>query len=146
MRILLAALCLLALAACTPREYHRAASRPLPASADALACAAGELARLGYAIHDREPDSGRLYARRPRPRREGDRYPRSDWLDIQVTGEGTTRTLVISAATLEGGDSGVAPRFRYPLPQAEADRDAILDTCAVPGSGIISSRRRALRT
>ena len=133
MRILCATLGLLALAACTPREYHRAATRPLPASAsaDALACAAGELARLGYAIHDRDPDSGRLYARRPRPRREGDRYPRSDWLDIAVTGAGPTRTLVISAATLEGGDSGVAPRFRAPIPQAEADRDAILDACGV---------------
>jgi hypothetical protein len=134
MRILATALCLLALAACTPREYHRAASRPLPPSADALACAAGELARLGYAIHDRDPDSGRLYARRPRPRRDGDRYPRSDWLDIEVTGAGSTRTLTISAATLEGGDSGVAPRFRAPLPQAEADRDAILDACADPRS------------
>jgi hypothetical protein len=38
--------------------------------------------------------------------------------------------VVISAATLEGGDGSVAPRFRYPLPQAEADRDAILDACA----------------
>jgi len=134
MRILPTALCLLALAACTPREYHRVASRPLPPSADALSCAARELARLGYAIHDRDPDSGRLYARRPRPRLAGDRYPRNDWLDIEVTGAGSTRTLVISAATLEGGDSGVAPRFRAPLPQAEADRDAILDACAGPGS------------
>ena len=132
MRILAAALCLLALAACTPREDHRAASRPLPASADALSCAAGELARLGYAIHDRDPDSGRLYARRARPRRDGDRYPHNDWLDVEVTGTGAARTLVVSAATLEGGEGGVAPRFRAPLPQAEADRDAILDACAGP--------------
>jgi hypothetical protein len=132
MRILSAALCLLALGACTPREYHRAATRPLPASADALACAAGELARLGYAIHDRDPDSGRLYARRTRPRGEGDRFPRHDWLDVQVTGTGSARTLSISAATLEGGEGGVAPRYRYPLPQGEADRDAILDACAGP--------------
>ena len=134
MRILSAAACTLALAACTPREYHRAATRPLPASVDALSCAAGELARLGYAIHDRDPDSGRLYARRPRPRRQGDRYPRSDWLDVEVTGAGPVRTLVVSAATLEGGDGGVAPRFRAPLPQAEADRDAILDACAAPAA------------
>jgi hypothetical protein len=49
-------------------------------------------------------------------------------LDVKVTGAGTARTLVISAATLEGG--GVAPRFRAPLPQAEADRDTMLDACA----------------
>ena len=134
MRTLPSALLLLALAACAPREYHRGATRPLPASADdALRCAAGELARLGYAIHDRDPDSGRLYARRPRPRAERDRYPRSDWLDVEVTGSGAARALSVSAATLEGGDGGVAPRFRAPVPRAEADRDAILDVCAGPG-------------
>lgn len=129
MRIL-PALCLLALAACAPRDYHRAAARPLADSADALSCAARELARLGYTIHDRDPDSGRLYARRQRPRAEGDRFPRSDWLDVEVTGSGAARVLSVSAATLEGGDSGVAPRFRAPVPRAEADRDAILDACA----------------
>jgi hypothetical protein len=134
MRILSAAACTLVLAACTPREYHRAAARPLPPSVDALSCAAGELARLGYAIHDRDPDAGRIYARRPRPRGAGDRYPRSDWLHVEVTGAGAARTLVISAATLEGGDGGVAPRFRDPLPQAESDRDAILDACAAPAA------------
>ena len=134
MRILPSALLLLALAACAPREYHRGAARPLPASADALGCAAGELARLGYRIHDRDPDSGRLYARRQRPRAPGDRYPRSDWLDIEVTGSGAARTLSVSAATLEGGDGGVAPRFRAPVPRAEADRDAILAACAGEGS------------
>lgn len=134
MRILPPALFLLAVAACAPREYHRAAARPLSASADGLACAARELARLGYTIQDRDPDSRRLYARRARPRLEGDRYGRSDWLDIEVTGAGSARTLLISAATLEGGEGGVAPRFRSPVPQAEADRDAILDACAGPGS------------
>lgn len=132
MRIPPPVLVLLALAACTPPVYHREAVRPIAASADALSCAARELGRLGYAIHDRDPDSGRLYARRGRPGAEGDRYPRSDWLDVEVKGAGTERTLVISAATLEGGGGGVAPRFRAPVPQAEADRDAILDACAAP--------------
>jgi hypothetical protein len=130
MRIRSIVLALLAISGCTPREYHRAASRPLAPSVDALTCAARELSRLGYVVHDREPDSGRLYAKRQRPRGERDRYPRSDWLDIAVTGAGTARILVVSAATLEGGESGVAPRFRAPIPQAEADRDAILDACA----------------
>jgi hypothetical protein len=130
MRIPPPALCLLLAAACAPAEYHREAQRPVPASVDALACAAREVARMGYVIHDREPDSGRLYAARRRPRAPRDRFPRSDWLDISLTGSGAARTLVISAATLEGGDGGVAPRFRAPLGQAETDRDALLETCA----------------
>lgn len=134
MRFLPAAFCLLLAAACAPPVYHQEAQRPLPASGDALSCAAGELARLGYAIQERDPDSGRIYAKRLRPRGRRDRFDRSDWLDVQVTGSAPARSLVISAATLEGGEGGVAPRFRAPLGQTVTDRDTLLEVCSGRGS------------
>jgi hypothetical protein len=127
MRLALPAL--LVLAACAPRVYHREVERPVAAEADAYTCAVRQVERLGYQA--REPHSdGAFVAVRPRPQPAGARYPVYDYLAVDVLGAGSARVLRVGAVTLAGGGGGVRPHFRAPLPQTEADRDAVLEACA----------------
>jgi hypothetical protein len=120
---------LLVLAACAPRVYHREVERPVAADADAYTCAVREVARLGY--QPREPHSdGAFIAVRARPQPAGARYSVYDYLTVDVLGDGSARVLRVGAVTLAGGDNGVSPHFRAPVPQTEADRDAVLEACA----------------
>lgn len=124
------ALALLALAACTPRVYHREAQRPIPAGMDAYTCAATLVARMGYAQRSPDPPAG-FAAARERPQPAGARFSVYDYLVVEVLGDaGGARTLRVGAVTLAGGDNGVFPHFRDPVPQTEADRDAVLAACA----------------
>jgi hypothetical protein len=117
---------LLALAACAPRVHHREAQRP--AGADAYACAAREVERMGYRLSIVEPGES-FTATRPRAQPADARYPVYDYLAVEVL-HGVPRMLRVGAVTLAGGGGGVAPHFRAPLPRTEEDRDAVLDVCA----------------
>lgn len=120
---------LLALAACTPRVYHREVARPVPADGDPYACAARAVERLGYEVAPVDPPR-QFTSTRARPRPANARYSEYDYLAVDVLGTGAERVLRVGAVTLAGGDNGVHPHFRAPLPQTEADRDAVLDACA----------------
>lgn len=126
---------LLALAACTPRVYHREVARPVPADVDPYACAAREVRRLGYEVVPVDPPT-QFTSTRARPRPANARYSEYDYLAVDVLGTGTARELRVGAVTLAGGDNGVHPHFRAPLPQTEADRDAVLDACAGAAASI----------
>ncbi|HEX6042427.1 hypothetical protein [Longimicrobium sp.] len=130
MKIHPAAASLILLAACAPRVYHREAQRPVAAAADAYACATREARRLGYEL--RSPLPGESFsAARVRPGPADARYPVYDYLVVEILdGEGSAPVLRVGAVTLAGGDGGVRPHFRAPLPATEADRDALLDACA----------------
>lgn len=120
---------LLALAACTPRVYHREAQRAIPADVDAYACALRQVQRLGYEVVPVNAPT-QLTATRARPRPAAARYSEYDYLAVDVLGTGAERVLRVGAVTLAGGDNGVHPHFRAPVPRTEADRDAVLDACA----------------
>lgn len=117
------------LAGCAPRVYHREAARPVRADADPYACALREVARMGYDV-DPVNAPTQLTARRARPRPAGAPYPTYDYLAVDVMDAEGGRVLRVGAVTLAGGDGGVRPHFRAPLPGTEADRDAVLDACA----------------
>lgn len=120
---------LVVLAACTPRVYHREVTRPVPAGGDPYACAVREVEQMGYRV-DPVNAPTQLTATRARPRPADARYSEYDYLAVDVLGTGTARELRVGAVTLAGGGNGVHPHFRAPLPQTEADRDAVLDACA----------------
>ena len=120
---------LLVLAGCTPRVYHREMARPISADADAYGCTVRQVERLGYDVREVDPPT-EFAAVRARPQPADARYPVYDYLAGDVLGEGAARVLRIGAVTLAGGGGGVHPHFRAPLPQTEADRDAVLDACA----------------
>ena len=118
------------LAACAPRVYHREAQRPVSAGAEAYACAMREARRLGYELRSPLPGEG-FSAARARPRPADARYPVYDYLVVEILDdEGPAPVLRVGAVTLAGGDGGVRPHFRAPLPRTEADRDVLLDACA----------------
>ena len=120
---------LLVLAACAPRVHHREVARPVPAGGDPYACAVGQVERMGYDVDPVNPPT-QLTAKRARPRPADARYSEYDYLAVDVLGTGAERVLRVGAVTLAGGDNGVHPHFRAPLPQTEADRDAVLAACA----------------
>ncbi|MDB4951892.1 MAG: hypothetical protein JWM27_4541 [Gemmatimonadetes bacterium] len=127
-RVPLLLACALA-AGCTPRDYHRDAQRPVAADRDALKCSAERLRGLGYTVRENEPTEHELWAKRLIVRERGARYDRFDSIQLRLRGGGAARTLLASAATLEGGEGGVAPRWRAPSPRAVADADAVLAAC-----------------
>lgn len=120
---------LLVLAGCAPQVHHREVARPVRADADPYACAVRTVERLGYTV-DPVNAPTQLTARRTRPRLPDARYPEHDYLAVDVLDADGARMLRVGAVTLAGGDNGVRPHFRAPLPQTEADRDAVLDACA----------------
>lgn len=120
---------LIVLAGCTPRVYHREVARPVRADADPYACALREVQRMGYDV-DPVNAPTQFTATRDRPRPAGARFATYDYLAVDVLEAGGARALRVGAVTLAGGDNGVHPHFRAPLPQTEADRDAVLDACA----------------
>jgi hypothetical protein len=125
---------LLAIAGCTPANHHREAERPVPVAADAYACAQREVRRMGYEPHDIDPGTS-FTAERERPQPPGARFSLYDYLSVEVRGNpGAPRTLRVGAVTRGGGDNGVAPHFRPPVAQTEADRDSVLRACA-PSAG-----------
>lgn len=118
------------LAACAPRVYHREAQRPVSAGAEAYTCATREARRLGYELRSPLPGEG-FSAARARPQPADARYPVYDYLVVEILDdEGPVPVLRVGAVTLAGGDGGVRPHFRAPLPRTEADRDAVLNACA----------------
>lgn len=130
MRRILAGPALVALAACTPRVYHREAQRPVPSAMDAYRCAAVQAERMGYELRDWDPGVS-FAAARARPQPADARYPVYDYLVMELLDDGRGgSSLRVGAVTLAGGGGGVAPHFRAPLPKTEADRDGVLDACA----------------
>jgi hypothetical protein len=120
---------LLVLAGCTPRVYHREVARPVPAGGDPYACAVEQVQRLGYEVVPVNAPT-QFTSTRARPRPADARYSEYDYLAVDVLGTGAERVLRVGAVTVAGGGNGVHPHFRAPLPQTEADRDAVLDACA----------------